>query len=69
MSPWPIIDKWGTPTFYLQSQVYEFAEILKAWGNRVPDLAMAGVLCWWRGAVKLFGQNHKIFILKGSVID
>ncbi len=42
MSPWPMMNEWGTPTFYLQSQVHEFAEILKAQGKRVPDLAMAG---------------------------
>ena len=42
MSPWPMMNEWGTPTFYLQSQVYEFAEKLKARGKRVPDLAMAG---------------------------
>jgi len=37
-----MMNEWGTPTFYLQSQVYEFAEMLKARGKRVPDLAMAG---------------------------
>jgi len=42
MSPWPMMNEWGTPTFYLQSQVREFTEILKAQGKRVPDLAMAG---------------------------
>jgi hypothetical protein len=44
MSPWPIMNEWGTPTFYLQSQVYEFAEILKARGKRVPDLTMGDFL-------------------------
>lgn len=42
MSPWPMMNEWGTPTFYLQSQVHQFAEKLKAHGKRVPDLAMAG---------------------------
>ncbi|MCL7414039.1 MAG: FMN-binding glutamate synthase family protein [ANME-2 cluster archaeon] len=42
MSPWPMMNEWGTPTFYLQSQVHQFAEMLKARGKRVPDLAMAG---------------------------
>ena len=42
MSPWPMMEEWGTPTFYLQSLVYEFAEKLKGKGMRVPDLAMAG---------------------------
>jgi glutamate synthase domain-containing protein 2 len=30
MSPWPMMNEWGIPTFYLQSLVYEFAEKLKA---------------------------------------
>lgn len=42
MSPWPMMEEWGIPTFYLQSLVYEFAEKLRAKGMRVPDLAMAG---------------------------
>lgn len=42
MSPWPMMNEWGIPTFYLQSLVYEFAEKLRARGKRVPDLAMAG---------------------------
>ena len=29
MSPWPMMEEWGIPTFYLQSLVYEFAEKLK----------------------------------------
>ncbi len=29
MSPWPMVEEWGIPTFYLQSLVYEFAEKLK----------------------------------------
>lgn len=42
MSPWPMMEEWGIPTFYLQALVYEFAEKLKAKGMRVPDIAMAG---------------------------
>lgn len=42
MSPWPMMEEWGIPTFYLQSLVYEFAEKLTKKGMRVPDLAMAG---------------------------
>ena len=42
MSPWPMMEEWGTPTFYLQSLVYEFAEKLNANGMRVPDLAIGG---------------------------
>ena len=42
MSPWPMMNEWGIPTFYLQSLAYEFANELESKGLRVPDLAMAG---------------------------
>jgi glutamate synthase domain-containing protein 2 len=42
MSPWPMMNEWGIPTFYLQSLMYEFCERLTQRGMRVPDIAMAG---------------------------
>lgn len=42
MSPWSMMNEWGTPTFYLQCLAREFAEKLTARGIRVPDLAMGG---------------------------
>ncbi|ADN01607.1 FMN-binding glutamate synthase family protein [Spirochaeta thermophila] len=42
MSPWPMMNEWGIPTFYLEALAYEFAEKLSAKGLRVPDLAIAG---------------------------
>src|SRR5512137_704962 len=42
MSPWPMMNEWGVPTFYLQALAYEFAERLTSRGMRVPDIAMAG---------------------------
>jgi glutamate synthase domain-containing protein 2 len=42
MSPWPMMNEWGIPTFYLQSLMYEFSEHLRRKGMRVPDIAMAG---------------------------
>ena len=42
MSPWPMMNEWGIPTFYLQALTYEFCEKLKKNGMRVPDIAMAG---------------------------
>ncbi|NYT02073.1 MAG: FMN-binding glutamate synthase family protein [Methanosarcinales archaeon] len=42
MSPWPMMNEWGIPTFYLQSLAYEFTKKLEKKGLRVPDLAMAG---------------------------
>jgi glutamate synthase domain-containing protein 2 len=42
MSPWPMMNEWGIPTFYLQSLAYDFAAQLEKKGYRVPDLAIAG---------------------------
>jgi glutamate synthase domain-containing protein 2 len=42
MSPWPMMNEWGIPTFYLQALTYQYCEKLKARGMRVPDIAMAG---------------------------
>ncbi len=42
MSPWPMMNEWGIPTFYLQSLMYKFAGKLTKKGTRIPDIAMAG---------------------------
>ncbi len=42
MSPWPMMNEWGIPTFYLQSLWYEFACKLDKKGYHVTNLAMAG---------------------------
>ena len=42
MSPWPMMNEWGIPTFYLQALMYNFCEKLSSKGMRVPDIAMAG---------------------------
>jgi glutamate synthase domain-containing protein 2 len=42
MSPWPMMNEWGIPTFYLQSLTYRYCEKLSKRGIRVPDIAMAG---------------------------
>jgi glutamate synthase domain-containing protein 2 len=42
MSPWPMMNEWGIPTFYLQALTHEFCETLKGRGIRVPDIAIAG---------------------------
>jgi len=42
MSPWPMMNEWGIPTFYLQCLTYKFCEKLSRKGLRVPDIAMAG---------------------------
>ena len=42
MSPWPMMNEWGIPSFYLHSLAYEFAVRLEKKGMHVPDLAFAG---------------------------
>ncbi len=42
MSPWPMMNEWGIPTFYIQALMHEFCERLNKRGIRVPDIAMAG---------------------------
>ncbi len=42
MSPWRMMQEWGIPTIYLHSAAYEYASILAAQGERVPDIAFAG---------------------------
>jgi glutamate synthase domain-containing protein 2 len=42
MSPWPMMNEWGIPSFYLHSLAYEFCEKLTKRKIRVPDLAFAG---------------------------
>lgn len=42
MSPWRMMEEWGMPSIYLHSAACEFAGILDAKGERVPDLAFAG---------------------------
>ncbi|WP_243668554.1 hypothetical protein [Methanoculleus chikugoensis] len=40
--PWPMMNEWGIPTFYIESLAYRFAERLRERGIRVPDIAIAG---------------------------
>lgn len=42
MSPWPMMNEWGIPTFYLQALTHEFCKKLAAKGHRIPDIAIAG---------------------------
>ncbi len=42
MSPWPMMNEWGIPTFYLESLTYQFCRKLEDKGFRVPDIAIAG---------------------------
>jgi len=42
MSPWPMMNEWGIPTFYLESLTYQFCRKLEERGLRVPDIAIAG---------------------------
>jgi len=42
MSPWPMMEEWGIPSFYLEALTYQFCEKLSARGLRVPDIAVGG---------------------------
>jgi glutamate synthase domain-containing protein 2 len=42
MSPWPMMNEWGIPTFYLQALAYKYCEKLLKRGMKVPDIAIAG---------------------------
>ncbi len=42
MSPWRMMEEWGMPSLHLHSAAYEFAKILDAKGEKVPDMAFAG---------------------------
>ena len=61
MSPWPMMEEWGTPTIYLQSLVQEFADKLTARGKRVPDLAMAGGFSSEDGIYKVLAMGAPYF--------
>jgi len=61
MSPWPMMNEWGIPTFYLQSLAYEFACKLDKKGYRVPDLAMAGGISDEPGTFKALAMGSPYF--------
>lgn len=61
MSPWPMMNEWGIPTFYLQSLAWEFAEKLSARGLRVPDLAIGGGFSTEDGVYKALAMGAPYF--------
>ncbi len=61
MSPWPMMNEWGIPTFYLQALAYEFCEKLRRRGIRVPDLAMAGGFSTEDGIFKVLAMGSPYF--------
>jgi len=61
MSPWPMMNEWGIPTFYLQSLTYDFAQKLEKKGYRVPDLAMAGGFSDEPGVFKALAMGSPYF--------
>ena len=61
MSPWPMMNEWGIPTFYLQSLAYKFCRELEKKGMRVPDLAMAGGFSDEPGVFKALAMGSPYF--------
>jgi glutamate synthase domain-containing protein 2 len=72
MSPWPMMNEWGIPTFYLQSLAYQFCEKLSKKKIRIPDLAIAGGLSTEDGVFKAIamGSPHvrAVCMGRGSMI-
>ena len=44
MSPWRMMNEWGIPTVYLEALTYRMCEQLRAQGDYVPPIAIAGGL-------------------------
>ncbi len=61
MSPWPMMNEWGIPTFYLQSLAYQFCEKLSKRGVRVPDLAIGGGFSSEDGIFKALAMGSPYF--------
>ncbi len=58
MSPWPMMNEWGIPTFYLQALTNKFCEKLSRKGMRVPDIAMAGGFSSEDGVFKALAMGN-----------
>lgn len=61
MSPWPMMNEWGIPTFYIQSLAYQMASDLQKKGMRVPDLAIAGGFADEANAFKALAMGAPYF--------
>ncbi|MCJ7736859.1 MAG: FMN-binding glutamate synthase family protein [Anaerolineae bacterium] len=70
MSPWPMMNEWGIPSFYIHSLAYEYAERLAKRGWRVPDLAFAGGFSTEDGIFKALalGSPHVKAICMGRAL-
>lgn len=66
MSPWPMMNEWGIPTFYLESLAYQFCDKLTRRGIRVPDIAMAGGFSTEDGVFKAMAMGSPP-VCQGSV--
>lgn len=61
MSPWPMMNEWGIPTFYIQSLAYQMATDLAKKGMRIPDLAIAGGFADEANAFKALAMGAPYF--------
>ena len=61
MSPWPMMNEWGVPTFYLQALTYKYCEKLAKRGIKVPDLAIAGGFSSEDGVFKALAMGSPYF--------
>ena len=56
MSPWPMMNEWGIPSFYLQCLTMESARLAKK-EKRVPDIAIAGGFATEDGVFKALAMG------------
>ena len=70
MSPWPMMNEWGIPTFYLESLAYQFCEMLTQRGVKVPDIAIAGGFSTEDGVFKAIamGSPHVKAVCMGRAL-
>jgi len=70
MSPWPMMNEWGIPTFYLQSMAHAFSEKMTKKGRRVPDLAIGGGFSTEDGVFKAIamGSPHVKAVCMGRAL-
>ena len=61
MSPWPMMNEWGIPSFYLHSLTHQFCEEMEKKKIRVPDIAVAGGFATEDGVFKALALGAPYF--------
>ncbi|HRR40338.1 MAG TPA: glutamate synthase-related protein [Syntrophales bacterium] len=61
MSPWPMMNEWGIPSFYLHNLAYQFCEEMRKKKIRIPDIAVAGGFSTEDGVFKALAMGAPHF--------